>query len=225
MERRRGRKPRITGTRLVVFLVAGLVALDLFVAPASRIEHGLAVVHTAAEERRLAVEAERQREADERQREAEEQRRTLVAPEERAEAPQADGSQPAASAVELPPDPAGATIEKINATRAEAGKPPLERHPGIDEVAQRWSEHMAARDEQYHNPEFTTQIAAVFDGLRSSAENVAHNRPGDLERIHQSFVDSPGHYRNMVGDFTHVGVGVALTADGTVWVTHNFARG
>jgi uncharacterized protein YkwD len=218
-----GRKPRITGTRLVVVLVAGLVTLDMVVAPASRIEHGLAHVQAAAEEQRLALEEEREQREAERAQQAEERRRTVVSAEEHAAAAEASGTT-APVTVELPADPAGATIDMINATRAAAGEPPLERHRGIDDVAQRWSEHMASRDEQYHNPDYPAQIAAVFDGLRGTAENVAHGRPGDLERIHQSFVDSPGHYRNMVGDFTHVGVGVALTADGTVWVTHNFAR-
>lgn len=223
---RGGQPPRITGTRLVVVLLAALVALDLFVAPASRIEHGLAFVQAAAEERQEAVDAEREQRAAERQREADERRRTVVPPEDQAAAGDADddATRPSAAAVSLPADPAGATIAMINETRAAAGKPPLDRHDGIDRVARRWSQHMAERDEQYHNPDFPRQIAEVYEGLRSSAENVAHGRPGDLERIHQSFVDSPGHYENMIGDFTHVGVGVALTADGTVWVTHNFAR-
>ena len=39
-----------------------------------------------------------------------------------------------------------------------------------------------------------------------------------------AFVDSPQHESNLVGDFTHVGIGVYQDADGALWTTHVFAR-
>lgn len=123
----------------------------------------------------------------------------------------------------LPPDPVGHTVAMINATRAEQGLAPLVRDAHAEHVAQRWTEQMAASGVLEHNPEFHEQLLAGIPGLAASAENVGMASQG-LEVVHQGFVDSPGHYANLVGDYERIGVGVVVDARGEVWVTHNFVR-
>ena len=123
----------------------------------------------------------------------------------------------------LPPDPVGHTVAMINATRAEQGLPPLIRDAHAEQVAQRWTEQMAASGVLEHNPDFHEQLRVGIAGLAASAENVGMASDG-LEIVHQGFVDSPGHYANLVGDYERVGVGVVVDAQGVVWVTHNFVR-
>ena len=45
-----------------------------------------------------------------------------------------------------------------------------------------------------------------------------------IEWAQSALEDSPGHYRNMVGDYNVVGVGVVVAPNGQVFVTHNFAQ-
>ena len=123
----------------------------------------------------------------------------------------------------LPTDPVGHTVAMINATRSEQGLPPLLRDAHAEQVAQRWTEQMAASGVLEHNPEFHEQLMVGMAGLAASAENVGMASDG-LEIVHQGFVDSPGHYANLVGDYERVGVGVVVDAQGVVWVTHNFVR-
>lgn len=123
----------------------------------------------------------------------------------------------------LPADPAGHTLELINATRAGAGLPPLRRDPRADQVAQAWTDHMSASGILAHSPHYGQQLAAAFPDLAASAENVGYSSEG-LDDVHRGFVGSPGHYANLVGDFEVIGIGVRVDASGVTWVTHNLVR-
>jgi uncharacterized protein YkwD len=37
-------------------------------------------------------------------------------------------------------------------------------------------------------------------------------------------VDSSGHNTNMLGEYTHMGIGVWIDGNGTVWTAHVFTR-
>lgn len=121
----------------------------------------------------------------------------------------------------LPDDPVGHTLELINATRAEQGAAPLAREPYADQVAQRWTEQMAASGALEHNPGFHAELADGISDLASSSENVGFHSEG-LDAAHQGLVNSPGHYANIIGDHDAVGLGVAVDERGIVWVTHNY---
>ena len=62
-----------------------------------------------------------------------------------------------------------------------------------------------------------------FLGSWSTAgENVGYG--GSSGAIMNAFAGSPGHYANIVnGNFTHIGVGTYVDANGTLWTTHLFA--
>lgn len=62
--------------------------------------------------------------------------------------------------------------------------------------------------------------------LRSycTATELRDNALRTADLLHDAFVASAGHYKNMVGDFNQVGIGVHVAADRT-WVTVRFAMG
>jgi uncharacterized protein YkwD len=56
----------------------------------------------------------------------------------------------------------------------------------------------------------------------SVGENVAVG--GSVSSIFGGLTASPGHNANMLGDFTHIGVGVWVDSSGTLWTTHVFTK-
>ena len=58
-------------------------------------------------------------------------------------------------------------------------------------------------------------------GYTSSATDVM----AAVERLHQAFMDSPGHFANIMGEYNQIAVGVAMDDSGALWVTLNFLDG
>lgn len=109
-------------------------------------------------------------------------------------------------------------VAKINAERGAAGLPALQVAGDLTSVARRHSTRMADADNLHHNP----NLSGAVSGWQKVGENVG--RGPSVGPIHQAFMNSPGHRRNILdGDFTQVGVGVVVR-DGQVWVTEVFRR-
>jgi uncharacterized protein YkwD len=128
-----------------------------------------------------------------------------------------------ASGASAQTDPAAAEAEfvsRINALRATKGLGALTVHPELVEVARAWATEMAEADEISHNPDLADQVKADWQKL---GENVGVGMT--VGRLHDAFVKSPAHYRNLVDpDFTHVGVAVVLGRDGAIFTTHQFMK-
>lgn len=120
-------------------------------------------------------------------------------------------------------------VTRINQERTSRGKPALTVCAGMVNVARAWSDHEAnrnARETMGHNPSYSSQIPA---GWRSAAENLAwgSGSSATVAVLHQALMNSSGHKANILGDFTHIGVGVTLTGSGStlqMYVTQNFAK-
>jgi len=111
-------------------------------------------------------------------------------------------------------------LGKINQVRANAGLGPVALSSAISTISRDWSQQMGQGGFFFHRPsnELNTMLPA---GWRQWGENIA-SAP-DIFYAQSSLEQSPGHYANMVGSFTHVGIGV-YRANGQVWLTQNFAR-
>jgi uncharacterized protein YkwD len=131
-------------------------------------------------------------------------------------APVNDGSYGATAAGEL-------FLRLLNQTRAERGLPALERNRRLDALAREWSGGMARANGLSHRGDLAVAAAAIEPRALAVAENVGFGGRGAdyVELMHRAFVRSPGHYANMVGEFTRVGVGV-VEAGTRQWVTVNF---
>ena len=120
-----------------------------------------------------------------------------------------------------------ALINSINSLRASNGLAPLATHPVLVNKARFVSFTMSlgtcgrdggGRPLICHSP-LDAGITVPWNYL---AENVGMVGPADVGRMHQAFVDSPGHLANMLNPGTvYVGVGVAYV-DGLMYVAEEF---
>ncbi|GAB2685863.1 hypothetical protein GCM10027194_19460 [Thalassiella azotivora] len=121
----------------------------------------------------------------------------------------------------MAPSPASASpqlLSLVNQERAAAGVAPLARAADLDQVAQRWSERMAAENRLRHNPSLSSEVG----GWRRIAENVGVG--GSEAQVHGALMASAGHRANILDSrHSQVGIGVA-TGHGRVWVTQVFRQ-
>lgn len=109
-------------------------------------------------------------------------------------------------------------VAKLNELRASQGVRPLEARGSLFDMARIWSGTMVAAGGISHSPNLAAQAPSNWGKL---GENVGMGP--DVQGLHDAFVNSPAHYRNMVdGEFDAVGVGVVHRADGLIFVTVNF---
>ena len=111
-------------------------------------------------------------------------------------------------------------VAKINDLRASKGLGQLTVDAQLTSIARAWSANMAKAGAISHNPNLGTQVTESWVKL---GENVGTG--ADVSTLFQAFVNSPHHYANLVDPaFTHLGVGVVISADGTIWTSHEFMQ-
>jgi uncharacterized protein YkwD len=110
-------------------------------------------------------------------------------------------------------------FDGTNEVRAEAGTTPLVRNAALDKVASDWAYQQWKNGAMSHNPNYSTQIPA---GWSHAGENVASGYTYDT--VVQAWVNSPEHYRNLVGDYTDLGVGYYQGSDGTRYWSQVFGK-
>ena len=109
-------------------------------------------------------------------------------------------------------------VAAVNQVRADAGLPPLAVYGELTGVARNWADTMASENRIWHNPNLSGQVSANWVKL---GENVGTGP--DVGSIMQAFVNSSGHYRNIVDPaFDYIGVGVTWGSDGRIYTTHVF---
>lgn len=129
----------------------------------------------------------------------------------------------------------GRLYQEVNAYRASRGRQPLQRHAGLDRLAQAHCEYL-----RQHRGTFTLQGRNVshfgFEGrvlmarqryqMDSCSENVAASSkvPGSTtQRLVALWKDSKDHHKNMLDDWTHTGVGIVVDSDGMIFATQLFS--
>lgn len=114
-------------------------------------------------------------------------------------------------------------LDRTNRVRSSQGVRTLAEHGTLTAKAEAWAQHMASTGKLAHS-----NLSSNLGGLRYTAlgENVgmAGGTKDPWLAIHNAFVKSPGHYANIVNPkYTHMGIGVAVDRNGTVWVAEVFA--
>jgi uncharacterized protein YkwD len=133
-------------------------------------------------------------------------------------APPARPADPVTAAAADPVALEGAFVARINELRTRRGLPALAPHPQLVAQARSWAATMAARGAISHAPDLSVGIDEDWSKL---GENVG--RGGDVQRIFDAFVASPGHLANLLDPmFTHLGVGVVVAPDGVIYTVHRF---
>lgn len=133
-------------------------------------------------------------------------------------------SPPATSAPSAPSSKAGYSSKaendfagRINSHRSNNGLGGLSRSGSLDSYARSWAKKMAANGSLSHS-----NIGSLLGSWSAVAENVGMG--GSVSGIFSALVDSSGHNTNMLGEYTHMGIGVWIDGNGTVWTAHVFTR-
>lgn len=120
-----------------------------------------------------------------------------------------------------------AVFEQINAHRISQGLAPLENSGVIVTQSRQHSADMAEVRRISHDG-FDARVDAIAESLsyRAAGENVASNQgfSDPATQAVQGWLSSPGHRRNIEGDFDTTGVGVVQGSDGTYYFTQIFIR-
>ena len=112
-----------------------------------------------------------------------------------------------------------AALNEVNATRRAAGLTELLPSPHAMAKAQAWAEQLARNNGLSHS-----QLAIDMPGgWRMLGENVGSGP--SIAAVHQGFLNSPHHRENIMNPaWQWLGTGVAVAANGTVYVVQVFAR-
>lgn len=114
-------------------------------------------------------------------------------------------------------------FREVNQWRASRSLPALRWNGAAAEQARQHSKAIASGRRRLGHDGFQDRIAKLRakTPIAAAAENVAVSR--GVRDVAGSAVSgwaaSSGHRKNMLGDFTEAGVGVAVAGDGTVYVT------
>ncbi len=111
----------------------------------------------------------------------------------------------------------GTWLTRINDFRAANGRIRLAEDVQASQVAQSWTQKMAASGTLSHNPSYKTQVTTSWYSI---GENVGYG--GSEATLFQAFLNSSGHRANLLKpEYNRVGIGQVIL-DGRVWTTHVF---
>ena len=107
----------------------------------------------------------------------------------------------------------------IDIERAHNGLPALYVDSVENAQAVNWSSLMAFTNTLAEDPHSQAAIASYDPNWRAWGENVGVGPTP--QSVEAAFMASPPHRANILGNFTHMGVGVVI-ANGRIWVTERF---
>lgn len=118
--------------------------------------------------------------------------------------------------------------QQVNQYRASRNLPPLQLDPRISELCRAHSQAMSEGKVPFSHQGFDQRLKILSQSIpyRSAAENIAYNS-GYSDPVTQAvrgWIKSPGHRKNMEGNFNLTGVGIAQNAKGEYYFTQIFIR-
>lgn len=124
----------------------------------------------------------------------------------------------------------------VNNYRASKGSAKLQRHPGLDRLAQQHCEYLrknrgsfslAGRNVSHMGFQGRALVARERYQMDSISENVAAStNPGSgfSRAMLNLWISSKDHHKNMLEDWQFTGVGVVVDSDGTIFSTQLFGN-
>lgn len=139
---------------------------------------------------------------------------------------QAPAEQPAETQPkkQAPPPPAAGGFNaefesafgsSINSYRSSSGLSGLSRDGTLDAEARAWAKAMADQGVISHS-----NLGRFMPPWSAVAENVGSG--GSVSSLFGALTASSGHRSNMLGGYTHFGIGVWIDGSGTLWTAHVF---
>ncbi|BCA95106.1 transporter [Legionella antarctica] len=119
-----------------------------------------------------------------------------------------------------------AILIHINKYRQNQGLSPLQMDNNIVKEAKQHSLDMANHRMSFGHKYFNNRINRLHAKIKNSnagAENVAYNYK-DAQDVVYNWVRSPGHKRNIEGNYNLTGIGIARDKNGKIYFTQIFLR-
>lgn len=116
-------------------------------------------------------------------------------------------------------------LNYVNQYRQSKGLPPLQPNVIISAEAEKHSANMASKKSAFGHDGFEDRVRLITEKigrLNKSAENVAYGKISAKEVV-ANWLKSPGHRKNIEGNYTLTGIGISKAADGTLYFTEIFA--
>jgi uncharacterized protein YkwD len=110
----------------------------------------------------------------------------------------------------------------IDVERAHHGLGGLSVDAMVSDQAQKWSGGMALYKTLAEDRFYSAELSASDPNWQWSGENVGVG--ATAASIEAALMASPPHRANMLGAYTHMGVGVFIDGTGLIWVTERFYR-
>jgi uncharacterized protein YkwD len=129
----------------------------------------------------------------------------------------------------------GRVLAEVNSYRRSLGKSDLQRHPGLDRLAQDHCEYLRqhrgtfgiyGKNVSHFGFEGRALLARERYQMMSVSENVAStSNPGanPAPVLVKLWIGSKDHEYNMRSEWTHTGIGVVKDSDGTIFATQIFS--
>ena len=117
-------------------------------------------------------------------------------------------------------------LSYVNAYRKKKGLGMLSSLTIADQQAALHSKNMALKKTAFSHNGFEQRIAVVSKqegNMRAAAENVAYGQLSAKEVV-DGWINSPGHRKNIEGNYTLTGIGVYRDSKGVVFFTQLFMR-
>ena len=108
-------------------------------------------------------------------------------------------------------------IEAHNTIRQSKGLKTLKEDSQLMDMAQKWANHMAKTHIMRH------QSLKMTGNWNSMGENIAMGQ-GNINEVMNDWMNSRGHRANILGNYTHIGVGVAKGRNGTLFWCVDFGK-
>ena len=109
-------------------------------------------------------------------------------------------------------------VSIVNRERASRGLSTLAVTTQQQRKAREHAGDMARRQQLHHRPDLAGDVFPG-DAWTGMAENIVRRRT--VAAAHRAFMHSPAHRDNVLGDWTHVGVGIVRDGD-ELWITQRF---
>jgi uncharacterized protein YkwD len=112
----------------------------------------------------------------------------------------------------------------VNYERAARGLGPVGWNDQLGGLAQGWSQHMAATGTMSHQNLNSILQDPAYGGFSGLGENVISGPCGmSAGQMHVTWMNSPSHRTNILGNFNAIGIGVACNG-GTLYAAEDFGR-